>query len=585
MSNTPSTTLLTLALGVGVLAPACGGRLPGDPQLRAILELRDTELDFGPTQVGEASTSSVRVWNVGTAWVDVTLAPESVSNPAFTAQLQAAHIPPSGRVDLEVRFAPTAVGPQTMTLVVLATADGVAPVKLELRGTGVQPALQVEPPLVSYGSVEQGTSSVRTVQVRNNSDVDARVRLEFVSNVRACPSQPGTSFCVWPADPAQPLDQGLILRAGGTGDLEVHFTPTEVGTVERGVLVVSACTTHPLCDVTIRLEGRGEVTGLGCPPTLDFGVVSPGACLSRPISCANRTGGPLTVLGWEAVDTSTPSAFSFASSSASILEDGQRLEVEVTYCPASLGADAGRLAVLTDAPGPRRRVEVALLGSGGGPSAHVLPERLDFGLVSAIAPGRRSVLILNTGFTDLEITEIQADTAGTGAFSAPGASPAVIPPGGSFQIVVEFLPITTGRLESELLIRTNDLANPELRVPLVAEGLPGLPPCAYDLTPAALDFGPVPVGQAITRLFEVRNVGTNDCLVSSSVLSPGGDPEFRLPAGDLHSQIITPGAALAVPVEYAPQTVGARNLGTVTIVISSAVTPFVDVPLSGTAAR
>ncbi|CAN0435219.1 unnamed protein product, partial [Discosporangium mesarthrocarpum] len=261
---------------------------------------------------------------------------------------------------------------------------------------------------------------------------------------------------------------------------------------------------------------------------------------------------------------------------------GDSFDVDVTYCPDALGNDEGNLQIETDQAAPNRFVQVGLVGTGGGPDIEILPPQLNFGLVSLIAPSRRTVLVTNVGFDDLEISDIVADTGGTGSFTAPGAGATVIPPGGSYEITVEFQPVAEGPIETTLLIRSNDQDEAEAEVRLIGEGI-NLPPCSFEVAPATLSFGVVQVQRFQGRAFEIRNVGSNDCLVTSARLEPGTDAEFSLPDGDVRSQIIAPGSALTIRVDYSPQTVGTHS-GAVEFSISSAISPFNRVPLSGTGA-
>ena len=67
-------------------------------------------------------------------------------------------------------------------------------------------------------------------------------------------------------------------------------------------------------------------------------------------------------------------------------------------------------------------------------------------------------------------------------------------------------------------------------------------------------------------------------------LEPGGAPELSLPDGEVRSQIIAPGAAFTVRIDYAPL-VSANHFGAVELSISSARSPFSRVPISGSGAQ
>ena len=126
------------------------------------------------------------------------------------------------------------------------------------------------------------------------------------------------------------------------------------------------------------------------------------------------------------------------------------------------------------------------------------PNQLNFGLVSLIAPSRRTITIINNGFEDLEVTDIQVDVDGTGAFTAPGASGGRLAAGEFLPITIEFQPQEEGPVQSTLLIRSNDQDEPEVSVTLLGEGI-NLPPCSYEVIPAQLSFGVVERSRSVGR--------------------------------------------------------------------------------------
>lgn len=556
--------------------------------LQAKLEIDPPTVSFGNVQVGTEASQVVLLRNTGDALLVLEGASRGdVFDDAFTYDLNRTSIPPNGVAQLTVNFAPEELGEKTADLLVRSMDTNVPDAMISISGTGVTTTLIVDPETLSFGNVVINTTKNLPITLSNNSDVDANIELLEGQNVRRCTSggnDPST-FCILLRDRNIGPDGRFSLRAGESTTLEVQFTPVIAGTRERGNFTLRACD-NSACETEVRLDGLGIEQGFRCdPPNLDFAQVNPGSCLSKTVSCENIANEQITVVGWgpsSGAGQATSPDFTFESSNVVVLNEGDSFDVDVTYCPDSLGNDEGNLQIETDQAAPNRFVLVGLNGTGGGPDIEVLPPQLNFGLVSLIAPARRTVLVTNVGFDDLEISSITADTAGTGAFTAPGAGATVIPPGGSYQITVEFQPVMEGPIESTLLIVSNDQDESETEVRLLGEGI-NLPPCSFEIAPANLAFGVVQVQRFQGRAFEIRNVGSNDCLVTSARLEPGTDPEFSLPDGDVRSQIITPGSAFTIGVDYAPLTVG-NHTGAVEFSISSAMSPFNRVPLSGSGA-
>ncbi|MCB9646744.1 MAG: choice-of-anchor D domain-containing protein [Deltaproteobacteria bacterium] len=580
-------TLPALAFALAASAAACGDNVEVT-QLQAKMELDPATVTFGNVQVGTEATIVVLVRNTGNA----TLVVDGVSrgepfDEAFTFDINRTSIPPSGVAQLSVIFAPEQLGMHNAQLVVRSGDAKVADQTIDITGTGVTTTLVVDPESLSFGNVVINTTKTLPISLSNNSDVDANIELVEGNNLSKCGAagSDDSAFCVLLRDRNIGPDGRFSLRAGESTTMEVQFSPVIAGTRERGQFTLRACESSA-CEVQVRLDGVGVEAGFRCDPaSLDFGQVNPGSCLTKSVSCENIANDQITVVGWgpsSGAGQATSPDYTFEPSTVLVLNEGDSFEVDVTYCPEDLGNDEGNLQIETDQALSNRYVFVGLRGSGGGPDIEVLPPQLNFGLVSLIAPARRSVLITNVGFDDLEISEIQADTQGTGAFTAPGAGATVIPPGGSYEVPVQFQPVAEGPVESELLIRSNDQDEAETRIRLIGEGI-NLPPCSFELAPAQLPFGVVQVQRTQGRAFEIRNVGSNDCLVTSAALEVGTDPEFTLPDGDVRSQIIGPGSAFTILVDYSPQTVGSHT-GAVEFSISSNTSPFNRVPVSGTGA-
>ena len=309
--------------------------------------------------------------------------------------------------------------------------------------------------------------------------------------------------------------------------------------------------------------------------------MNPGSCLTRTVECRNDANEQITVVGWELTENSDP-VFEPEAFQVQVLAEGDSFDVDVTYCPDALDDDRGRLGFTANDRQRERTVEVELEGTGGGPDIEVLPTTLNFGLVSLIAPSRRTVTIQNVGFAPLEVTEFVVDGSGTGAFTAPGAAGGRLDPGGFMDVTIEFQPSSEGPIQSTLLIRSSDQDEPEVQVTLIGEGI-NLPPCSFNISPAILPFGVVERGRVASRAFEIQNTGQNDCLVTSARMQPGSAQEFSLPDGDINSVVIAPNSAAVIRVEYAPQSLGDHS-GAVEFSISDPNSPFNLVSVTGSGA-
>ena len=585
-----STALMAVAVG-SIAFTACSEDL-GIGTRNPIPRLDPTEVNFGNVQLGQELERTVFIENAGEGNLiveSVTRGPRFDDGLDFVYEDDGTAILPNGQRPITVRFAPTALGPRQGVLVVRtnATNDEGERVSLELpiEAVGVTTSVIVDPDNIDFGNVVIDTTKTIEVALRNESDVDATVEFRDADDVRLCSDRDDPdAFCVRLQDRQIRPDNTFDLRARESTTLEVQFSPVVAGIPARGKFVFRGCN-NDACDIPVIVSGIGVNKGFQCEPEdLNFRQVNPGSCATRTVSCTNIANETVTVISWGGSDDTSPD-YTFEAPRVLVVNEGDSVDVDVTYCPDALGEDDGTLVIETDSAASRQ-IEVPLSGTGGGPDIEVIPEVVNFGLGTLIAPSRRTLLVTNVGFADLVISEIVADTLGTGAFSfslPPGTNLGTpLEPGESIEITVEFQAQAEGPVESTLLLRSNDADESEKEVRLVGEGI-NLPPCQFEVAPANLSFGVVPRTGSLQRSFEIRNTGANDCLVTSARIEPGSDDEFTLPDGDLQSEFIPPNSALAVTVEFAP-TGAATFSGAVEFSISSPTTPFNRIPISGTGA-
>ncbi|MBI2376918.1 MAG: choice-of-anchor D domain-containing protein [Deltaproteobacteria bacterium] len=555
----------------------------------AKLEVDPTTLDLGGVQLGTEKTGRIRVKNTGEGVLRLKgVVAAGELDPSFTFTLETLEVPPNSETNLDVTFRPTELGERTGALVVQPNDPTLTDLPVTIRALGVTAELEVTPSTLSFGNVVVDTSKTLQVTVKNISDVTAFVQLDLNSNVKLCGGSVADSstFCVQPPAGAEP-DGSFELAPSASVDLDISFRPTIAGFTERGRLRLRGCE-QASCEADIRFDGQGIEQGFRCdPPSLAFGQVNPGSCLTKQAVCENIANEQVTIVGWRKADIGgTTSSADFTVepfSGAEVLAEGDTVSVDVTYCPNDLGNDRGSLELETDNPDARRKyVVVELTGTGGGPDIQVQPLEINFGQVSLIAPARRNLGVTNVGFDTLAITEVIADARNTGAFRAPTAGADNIPVGGFKAIPIEFQPIVEGPVESEVVIKSNDQDEPEIRIIVRGEGV-NLPPCSFEVVPDHLVFGAVERGRTISRAFEIRNTGDTECLLTSARLADDPAQVFSLPDGDITSERIASRASATIRVGYSPSGLG-NHMGSVEFSISSPASPFNTVALSGTGA-
>ena len=350
----------------------------------------DEELAFGNVQVGTEKTLQIIVANTGDGILRLERPTRGQPfDEAFQFDIDESKlsVPPNGAVPITVVFAPGGtVGPRTAILVVRSSDPTVPSQNVTITGEGVKSSLIVDPTNLSFGNVVINTTKTLPITLRNDNDVDATLQYRGERNVRLCTTsaqQDPSAFCLLVRDRQLGSDNTFTLAAGDETTVEVQFTPSTAGLRENGSFTLSFCDVVG-CEEMVCLEGVGIENGFRCDPTaLDFGQVNPGSCLTRTVSCENIANEQVTVVTWGLVtnggSVSSPD-FEAEAPAVQVLNEGDNVDVDITYCPESLGEDTGTLGIETDNQDARlRNIFVPLSGTGGGPDIEVLPLQLNFG--------------------------------------------------------------------------------------------------------------------------------------------------------------------------------------------------------------
>lgn len=576
---TSKSTLLGVALSVA----ACGSESSPEciPLSGPAVLVEPSAVDFGQVPLGVTTLRSIFVRNTGTSALIFDVEKGSpFEETVFSFSLDGGTtLPPDGVAVLDLEFTPTEMARYVSTLILRTNARDCEgrprSVEIALAGRG-SPDVSVTPMQLDFQSVVIGADATRTLTVANPSDLELSVELEGDPALPMCDAGDDTSaFCL---QPSSSVRGGIVtVPPRDSASLDLRFTPRVPGLRSDLRLTLQSCPSEA-CLQSVDLTGRALESPLRCRPSrLDFGQVDPGRSERSSVACENLSGAPLRIRDWSLEPGSNP-AFEMDPARPQELAANATLTIGVVYAPVRLGRVQGTLGIeLGDAEGAER-VEVPLLGSGGGPALEVSTAELAFGRVAVRAAARKSLIVRNVGYAPLTVSSIEVDTFGTQAFTSPDAHANVLPPGASQTITVEMRPRAAGAVTSALRIVSNDPVAPSVEVPLQAEGV-HLPQCQYRVAPAQLDFGVLPVGRAVSRAFEIRNVGRHSCLVSAARLVDANEA-FLLESRPLE---IAAGAAETLSVEAAPRSEG-RLDGQVELSVSSPNQPFVRVKLVGEAA-
>jgi hypothetical protein len=357
----------------------------------------------------------------------------------------------------------------------------------------------------------------------------------------------------------------VLVAAGGTKAVSFTFSPTEQRAYETTIQLTGAA---PSCEpVTVIVKGKGVDDVLTWTPSnLRFGLVSPGSERALEVVFTNTALRPIELTG---IKVSSPQDFSHVVAQGAddtrltIPGGGMPFSMKVACAPAMLGNRSGTLNFET---GLRKtpRGTIQLDCTGGGPKIRVSPRpNVAFGLVPFFqgntAPVTRRISVQNIGVAPVNpdpsfnLLLGKVDMAGvpgrapmfeilpTGVDTQPGefsislassydSRTGLRPVAGQNEVTlqVNLLPRIAGQKTADIIIHSNDGAEPDVKLSVTAD-VQFLTPCNYRVTPQLVNFGIVPAGTTKDIPVTITNLGSgrgNSCFLSNFAFAMGSDPAY-----------------------------------------------------------
>ena len=486
----------TIETGTGCASVGASGL----GELAASCEVEPTTLSFGTVLVGQSTDRTFTITNTGGQTLSGSV---TLSCAAYSVVGASSYSLTAGQsADITVRFEPTEAGPQSCTI-----DPGTLCTSVEATGTGQLPGeCEVSPTSLSFGTVVVGQSADRTFTITNTGGQTLTGSVTL-----SCPAFSLVESSTY------------SLTAGQSDDFTVRFAPTAAGpqscTIDTGALCAS-----------VGASGTGELPA-SCevmPTTLAFGTILVGQIADRTFTITN-TGGQIL----SGNVTLSCQAYSVVGASNYSLTGGESQTITVRFAPTVAGPqsctiDIGLLCASVGASGTG---ELAA-------ACAVEPTTLTFGAVEVGEASDQTFTITNTGGQTLSGSVVLS----CAAFSVVGPSGYSLTGGQSQTITVRFEPPAEGA--HACTIDTGALC-----ADVQASGS-GQLPSDCEVSPTALLFGPVVVGQVADLTFTITNRNSQPLVGSVSLscvaFSLVGAVAYNL-AQD-QSQVFT--------VRFAPPSVG-----------------------------
>ena len=205
---------------------------------QAQLSATPSSVSFGNVVTGNTNSQTITLKNSGSA--SVTISQASVSGTGFRISGTPTTIAAGGSTSFSAAFAPTSAGSVSGS-VSLVNSGPNSPLGIPLSGTGVA-ATQVlggSPTTLSFGNVNEGTSTSQSVTLTNNGNSNVTISSIGVT---------GAGFS------GSGVNSGLMLSPNQTAALTITFDPSSGGPVTGTVTIASNATNSP---ATVSVSGTG----------------------------------------------------------------------------------------------------------------------------------------------------------------------------------------------------------------------------------------------------------------------------------------------------------------------------------------
>ena len=501
--------------------------------VRPVIHLRPAGgVDAGTTPVGEPVQQSVQLTNTSRVEFvidSVVVVPADVGFSLINTL--APRVPPSGSVNVTVRFAPVSDGAVSGRVAIYSGDLPSGVFDIPVAGEGLAPHLDISPlPEVGFAfeTVEVGARQRRALSLLNRGRADLDVDVHIDNEVFATAG-----------------DSVFTIAPGERQDVSIIFGPRYEGPAAGQVVLRTNDPLRPR--VELPLTGRAQVT----PPMIavlnrtpvQFGSVPIGKPAREQMLLWNRGGSPFTAR--LELEDGDDAEFSLETG-AVLLQPGESGKVGLTFQPKEIGEREAVLWLETESGRQR------FLLRGTGKFLKLTPSAYDFGRVPVGEASSGIIDLVNSGNADFTINRIRTSSdefslrtqvSPDNKFLLPANSLRSLPVNVTYEPAARGLSTGTLRLEGFWEEGTETL-----EILLNGTGVAA----EIELHPAgAIDFGFVVLGDSTMRTLVATNSGDTLLRVEANSLTR----EARLEPAAFS---LEPGQSTTLRVHFSPEALGER---------------------------
>jgi hypothetical protein len=334
---------------------------------------------FGSVNIGNASTQTIRIQNLGTATLNLTGLPLSITGTnadQFSIVTQPTSPIAAGSFsDMVVQFSPTSSGAKTASISISSDDPDENPCVINLSGTGVAlaPDINLQTPVgtnlacggtTTFGSVTVGSSSTKTIRIQNLGT--AALNLTGLPLTITGTNADQFSIVTQPTSP---------IAAGSFSDMVVQFVPTSSGAKTANISIPSDDPDENPCNIQLTGSGTNPVpdislqtpvgTNVACGAgTVNFSTVGIGSSATATVRILNLGAGPLNLTNLPLSITGTnANQFSILTQPSAPIAAGSYSDMVVQFTPTSTGVKTANISIASDDP-DENPCSITLSGTG-----------------------------------------------------------------------------------------------------------------------------------------------------------------------------------------------------------------------------
>lgn len=396
---------------------------------------------------------------------------------------------------------------------------------------------EVTPDSLDFGAVEPGYSKTLTLTLKNPASNDITIDAIHINDKRFSLSKSSFLLNKWEAD-----------------SVKITFNQDEKSGVDTFLRISYNSPSDLFMDIPVRVKGWDPELTVE-PDPINFGAVIKNNLATKTVVLKN-TGATELVFSNIEVEYELwpgyvyPTDFSLIGHNCTTLQPDESCEVQVGFQPVKDGTQISYLNITSnDTKNPLLKVDMS--GYTAVPQIYPVKDHLDFGYSLVGESLVDSVILINMGDAELNITSASLSGADADQFSFSNHCISLNPQD-SCVINVAMTPTRQGDFQADLVITSNSQYSNVLYISLTGSSWLRTLELSTDL----INFGKVNIGEDSTILLELRNTGSVDLTISNIQLMGEDIYEF----GHNHDCYVIPAGITCVDtVWFAPFFEGSKT--------------------------